>query len=160
MPDDDPYLDDLTPLHPANAVVAILLTPDLQYILQLRDRKRGIFFPGHWGCFGGAVEPEDATPEATLARELHEELNVDLSAAVVSYFTNYTFDLSFCGIGQLYRTYYEVRLRGSAIQNLKLGEGSAFRSFGLRDLLSRQDVVPYDTFALWLHGSRKRLRPA
>ncbi len=160
MQDDDPYLDDRTPLHPANAVVAILLTPDLRYILQQRDRKRGIFFPGHWGCFGGAVEPEDATPETTLARELHEELNVDLSAARVSYFTNYTFDLSFCGVGQIYRMYYEVRLGETAIENLKLGEGSAFQSFSFRDVIARPDLVPYDTFALWMHGSRSRLGPA
>lgn len=161
MPDaDDPYLDDQTPLHPGNAVGAILLTPDSRYVLQLRDRKCGIFFPGLWGCFGGGVEPDDANVEAALARELWEELALDLSGTPVSYFTDLTFDMSFCGVGTLYRRYYEVRLRESDIKTLRIGEGSAFGAFSLRDALARPDIVPYDAFILWMHGNRGRLGPA
>lgn len=159
MPGADPYLDDRTPLHPGNAVAAILLTPDLRYVLQLRDRKSGIFFPGRWGCFGGGVDAEDANDEMTLMRELREELGIDVAGASVSYFSNSTFDMSFCAVGVVYRRYYEVRLTEAQLATLKLGEGTAFRSFTFRDLLARPDVVPYDAFALWLHGNRARLGP-
>lgn len=160
MPEENPLLDDRTPLRPGNAVAAILLTPDFQYLLQLRDRKGGIFFPGLWGCFGGGVDAEDAGVESALARELREELGIELAGASVSYFTNSTFDMSFCGVGVIYRRYYEVQLKDTHLRNLRLGEGSGFRLFSLRDLLSRPDIVPYDAFALWLHCNRARLGPA
>jgi hypothetical protein len=42
-------------LRPSDAVAALLVHEDGRYIMQLRDQKEGIFYPGHWGCFGGAV---------------------------------------------------------------------------------------------------------
>ena len=69
----NPYIDDRTILHPADAAAAILIAPDERYVLQQRDDKNGIFFPGHWGCFGGAVDATDSNAEACLIRELEEE---------------------------------------------------------------------------------------
>jgi 8-oxo-dGTP diphosphatase len=43
------------------------------YLLQLRDFKPSIIYPGHWGAFGGAVE-EGESPEAAMSRELIEEI--------------------------------------------------------------------------------------
>ena len=43
------------------------------YLLQLRDFKSSIIYPGHWGAFGGAVE-EGESPEAAMSRELIEEI--------------------------------------------------------------------------------------
>lgn len=42
--------------------------------MQLRDNIPGIVYPGHWGFFGGHLEPEE-TPEVGLLRELHEEIS-------------------------------------------------------------------------------------
>ena len=42
-------------------------------LMQLRDEKEGIVFPGQWGFFSGAVEP-DESPLQCAHRELHEEL--------------------------------------------------------------------------------------
>lgn len=42
---DNSYLDDDAILHPADAAAAILIAPGERYVLQLRDDKRGIFFP-------------------------------------------------------------------------------------------------------------------
>ena len=43
------------------------------YLLQLRDFKSSIIYPGHWGAFGGAIE-EDESPRSALGRELIEEI--------------------------------------------------------------------------------------
>jgi 8-oxo-dGTP diphosphatase len=43
------------------------------YLLQLRDFKPSIIYPGHWGAFGGAIE-EGESPETAIYRELKEEI--------------------------------------------------------------------------------------
>jgi 8-oxo-dGTP pyrophosphatase MutT (NUDIX family) len=153
----DPFLDDDTPLHPGNAAAAILLAPGGQYLLQLRDRKRGIFFPGLWGCFGGATEDDDASVAAALRRELHEELGVDIATEAIRYFTNYTFDMTFCGAGIIFRTFFEIALTPAQFSALQLGEGSAVRTFSVPEVLGGLRLVPYDAFALWMHINRSRL---
>lgn len=47
------------------------------YLLQLRDDKEGIWFPGMWGTFGGSLDPGELPAEAML-RELKEELALEL----------------------------------------------------------------------------------
>lgn len=155
----DPYFDDDTPLRPASAAGAILVASEGLYLLQLRDRKPGIFFPGHWGCFGGAIEAEDGSAVSGLRRELREELGLDLTEQALSYFTNYTFDLSFCGGAVIYRTFYEARLTAAQVAGMRLAEGSAFRLFTARDVFSGLSLTPYDAFALWMHVNRLRLCP-
>ena len=44
-------------------------------LLQLRDSNAEIFFPNHWGLFGGEVESGEGAVDA-LERELHEELGL------------------------------------------------------------------------------------
>ena len=154
---DDPYLDDESSLRPGDAAAAILVASGSRYVLQLRDAKRGIFFPGCWGCFGGGVDPGDPGVEGTLLRELREELTLDVTVAQVSFFTNYTFDMSFCGGGIIFRTFYEVRLDDMQLAALRLGEGSEFRAVTAREALGSLRLVPYDAFALWMHANRHRL---
>ncbi|MBE9066762.1 NUDIX domain-containing protein [Leptolyngbya cf. ectocarpi LEGE 11479] len=44
-----------------------------QFLMQLRDDLPNIIFPGHWGFFGGHLEPgEDA--DTGVRRELFEEI--------------------------------------------------------------------------------------
>jgi 8-oxo-dGTP pyrophosphatase MutT (NUDIX family) len=156
----DPYLDDAMPLRPGDAAAAILVAPGPRYVLQLRDPKYGIFFPGKWGCFGGEVEKGDANAVEGLRRELREELNLDLPVDAVSYFTNYTFDMTFCGAGVLYRRYFEAKLDESQLARLRLSEGTAFHAFAPRAALALDNLVPYDAFALWMHANAHRLRSA
>jgi 8-oxo-dGTP diphosphatase len=47
-----------------------------QYLMQLRDNIPGIVYPGHWGFFGGHLEPGEA-PEQALRRELVEEIEYE-----------------------------------------------------------------------------------
>lgn len=155
----DPYLDDNKILHPDNAAAAIIMTSDGRYLLQLRDNKVGIFFPGCWGCFGGAIDPTDADTQSCILRELEEELGLALSSDDIFYFSNFTFDLSFCDVGVIYRTFYEVRLSPEQFAGLRLGEGSAFRAVAPQEAFSLLRLVPYDAFVLWLHFNQRRLTP-
>jgi 8-oxo-dGTP diphosphatase len=55
-------------------VVVVLLHKKFNlYLLQLRDFKTSIIYPGHWGAFGGALE-EGESPEVAVHRELIEEI--------------------------------------------------------------------------------------
>jgi 8-oxo-dGTP pyrophosphatase MutT (NUDIX family) len=131
-----------------DAVVAIIVLDDGRYLMQLRDDKPGIFYPNHWGLFGGAVDCGEQ-PEAALRRELMEELQLETGA--LTYFTRMDFDFSRLNAGSVYRIYYELRLPAAKLSNLRLGEGRLMEALDLRQILLDKQVVPYDSFALWLH---------
>lgn len=146
-------------LRPGNAAVALIVVgDDERYLMQLRDQKPNIFYPGHWGLFGGAMD-EGESPEVTLRRELEEELQ--LRVEDVRYFTEFAFDFDFSGFGRFNRQFFEVRVPDSALAGLVLGEGTEMRVFTAQDLLGGGPrVVPFDAFAIWLHAARhKALQP-
>jgi 8-oxo-dGTP pyrophosphatase MutT (NUDIX family) len=148
-------------LRPADAAVALIAVGDAGYLVQLRDKKPNIFFPGHWGVFGGAVDAGE-TPEQALRRELREELGlIEFDAR---YFTRLVIDFGYggTGVGDVARHYFEVRIDPRAVDRLTLGEGRAMRVLSAQELLSSADVVPYDALAVWMHATRERItiRPA
>jgi 8-oxo-dGTP pyrophosphatase MutT (NUDIX family) len=153
------FLDDDRPLSPSDAAAAIIVGSGGRYLLQLRDDKPGIFYPGHWGCFGGAIETSDASVEDGLRRELAEEIGVDLGKGALRHFSTVAFGLEFAGLGVVRRSYYEARIDEVQAASLRLGEGSRFAFYAARDALGTLRVTPYDAFALWLHANRARLRP-
>lgn len=156
-PDPDYRLDCATPLKPGNAVGAIITVQE-QYLLQLRDNVRGIFFPGHWGCFGGGIEPGEK-PEEALRRELKEELDLAIDPVEAKEFTRFDFDLGFAGLRPIWRLIYEIRLVPARLAGLRVLEGAAMRLFPSDAILaSTVPITPYDSFALWLHINRQRLR--
>ena len=150
------FLGSRTTLRPAHAVAALLQLADGRYLMQLRDSKADIFYPDHWGCFGGAVDTGEA-PVAALVRELEEELQVVMMAADATRFTEFSFDFGFAGDGIRLRTYYAVTLPQAGLDGLVLGEGADFAAFEAESLLAMPRVVPYDAFALWMHHARGRI---
>lgn len=56
-----------------HVAIAILQAQPNQYLMQLRDPIPDIVHPGHWGMFGGHLDPGE-TPEACIWRELAEEI--------------------------------------------------------------------------------------
>lgn len=149
------FLTDSHPLRGDDAVAAIITVEDGRYLMQLRDDIPRIFYPGHWGCFGGAVGPGEDPVEA-LARELAEEL--EMPPASVDEFVRLDFDLRKLGQKQCYRTYYEIKVTEDEVSRFVLHEGAEMRLFA-PDALFDQRLTPYDLFALWLHVARRRLTP-
>jgi 8-oxo-dGTP pyrophosphatase MutT (NUDIX family) len=141
------------PLRPADAVAALLVHEDGRYIMQLRDAKPSIFYPGHWGCFGGAVEPGEDTAVA-MRRELEEEL--EFTAGELRRFSQFDFDFAALGHARVYRLYFETIVKDDAYRRFVLHEGAAVRAFDGAELLSQPRVTPYDAFAIWMHLYRRR----
>lgn len=142
---------------PSDAVAALLVLDDGRYVMQLRDDIPGIFFPGHWGCFGGAIDGGE-TPELTLQRELREELEFDVGTA--RRFTRFDFDFAPHGYASVARIYFEVLVSRAAFDGFVLHEGVEFRAIAGQDLLSALKVTPYDAFAVWMHMNRQSGLPA
>ena len=150
-----PAADDQWPtLTGSDAVAALIVLEDGRYVLQQRDDTPGIWYPGHWGCFGGAVDNGEEPVEA-LRRELYEELELQTSDA--TYFTRFDFDLSELGLGRYYRAYFVVRLTPHEEAGLVLHEGRAVAAFPGQTVLRDLRVTPYDGFALFLHHARGRI---
>ena len=147
------FLESAHPLFPEPAVAGLLVLGDGRYVMQLRDSKPEIFYPGHWGCFGGAISDGEAPLEA-LRRELDEELEFRLRDAVE--FTRFDFDFSNVGKSKTTRIFYEVRVSDAEFGMFVLHEGSAFEAIDGRDLLLHRRVTPYDAFAIWMHMNKKR----
>ena len=149
------YLEPHGPLKPANAAVGLIVDQAGRYLVQLRDTKPTIFFPDHWGCFGGALELGE-TDEHALAREIDEELGLDLRQCEVRHFTTFTFDFGFASGSLIHRAFFEVKANAESLANLTLREGRERRLFPGPELLAKQ-VVPYDRFAIWMHCYRNEL---
>jgi 8-oxo-dGTP pyrophosphatase MutT (NUDIX family) len=136
------------PLRPGDAVAALIVLEDGRYLMQLRDQKPGIFYPGHWGLFGGALDPGE-TVEQALIRELDEELGLRAKDAC------YVTDLNFaCGrFGRVIRYYFAVAISSADLRRLTVREGREMRAFFAAEILTLPRVVAYDSFAIWMHAS-------
>lgn len=137
-----------------DASAAIIVLEDGRYLLQLRDDIEPIWYPGHWGCFGGEVETGEDPVEA-LRREVREELALEMGSA--NFFTEFQFDLTGLKLGRYYRRYYVVPMAVSDLSRLCLGEGVAVEAFDSETMLGKLNISPYDAFALYLHARASRL---
>jgi 8-oxo-dGTP pyrophosphatase MutT (NUDIX family) len=152
---------DLTPSKPLraqDAVAAILHTGDGRYLLQHRDAKRSIFYPDHWGCFGGALEPGEDVLQG-LKRELHEELALESGICTFSHFGDMRFSVEPAGVKDINRFYYDVTIPAGIVAKLTLGEGAGMALVEGSKALHELRLVPYDAFHLWLHFYKHMLTP-
>lgn len=63
-------------------VVVVLPYVERKVLMQLRDDRAGVAFPGCWGFFGGSVD-DGETPADTARREVREELTYTPAALQV-----------------------------------------------------------------------------
>ena len=150
------FLTDNHPLRGEDAVAAIITVEDGRYLMQLRDDIPRIFYPGHWGCFGGAVGAGESGVQA-LQRELAEEL--EMPAAAATEFVKLDFDLSRLGQQRCYRAYYEIKVTAAEVSRFVLHEGADMRLLAPSEMFDMR-LTPYDSFALWLHIARDRFGSA
>jgi 8-oxo-dGTP pyrophosphatase MutT (NUDIX family) len=148
------FLESRVPLQAGHAVAALLVLQDGRYIMQLRDDIPGIWYPGHWGLFGGGID-EGEEEVAALRRELREELELELREARL--FATINYDLQPIGLDCYFRKYYEVPITNAEWNGLVLHEGRDVRALTGDQVLSLPKLSPYDAFALFLHHNRNRL---
>lgn len=149
------FLSADTKLTPRDSAAAIIINEKNEVLLQLRDDKPDIFFPNHWGCFGGAIDLGERL-EQTLAREVMEELNIAVTPECITRFI----DIGFTpkpGAKDIVRHYFVVRMNAEMLRTLQLGEGSDCRFFAASEALSLPNGTPYDKFALWIYFNQERL---
>lgn len=151
----DTFLNARTRLVPRNAVAAIILDEEERLLLQLRDDKEEIFFPNHWGCFGGAIEPDESAMDALL-RELHEELGIEFGKAAVETFITISFNMK-PGMENTDRHFFLVRTARAAAKHLRLTEGRSAEWLAYEEVMKLPNVTPYDKFGLWLYFNQPRL---
>ena len=150
------FVDDRSRLTFADAVAAILLDRQGRYLLQHRDDKDGIWFPDHWGFFGGAIETGEA-PRAALGRELAEELGLEVDPARATFFMRHAYDLGGIGLGLRWRHLFALALDDDEIATLRLAEGRAMGWHEGGEALAALRIVPYDGLPLFLHHTRGRV---
>jgi 8-oxo-dGTP pyrophosphatase MutT (NUDIX family) len=145
------------PLRLSDAVAAIIVIPGQGYLMQHRDPFPNIFYPGHWGLFGGASE--DGEDQITaLKRELREELGLSPDHIAPERFLNIRFQLEFDVGALVNRLYYTFEITPETVAELRLTEGAGMAVLDWRDALDpSRPVTPYDSFALWIHHNRDRL---
>lgn len=148
------FLEPSSNLSPEPAAVALIVDEFGRYLVQLRDESSKIFFPNHWGCFGGALEAGESF-EAALERELHEEIALDVKKFGVKEFTRFSFDFGFAGGNVIDRVFFEISITADTFNYLNLNEGKDLKLWDPTELLSEL-VVPYDRFAIWMHLYRNR----
>jgi 8-oxo-dGTP pyrophosphatase MutT (NUDIX family) len=152
----DPSDDSRVWLTGSDAVAAIIQVEDGRYLMQHRDSAPEIWYPDHWGCFGGAVHTGE-DPQDALQREVYEELEFKLRKA--TYFTRFDFDLTGLHMSHYYRIYYVVEMTLAELGAVVLHEGKDVQAFSGETLLNTLRVTPYDAFAMFLYHERKRLGP-
>ena len=100
-------------------VAVILPIRDNKILLQLRDDKKGIDYPGLWGFFGGSIESGE-TPLQGAKRELLEEISYSADELVFleqrKFFS--------CKNVISYAYYCELKI---PLESLVLVEGSDFK---------------------------------
>lgn len=99
-------------------VLAIIRRPDGAVLMQLRDEKPTIAWPGHWSILGGGLEAGESEREAVI-REVQEEAGFTLAdPALVTRVTDHH------GSGQKLAVY--AAEMPDPVQ-MTLGEGQALR---------------------------------
>ena len=107
-------------------VALAMLHRNDRWLMQLRDDLETIIYPGHWGLFGGHLDPGESAAEA-LMRELQEEIGWAPQAAPPLWFR----DSSGSRIAHVFRGSLEVPLTQLVLlegQDLKLASLDELRT--------------------------------
>ncbi len=145
-------------IKPENASCAIIKDKNNNFILQKRDNKKNIFFPNHWGLFGGAKNRNEKYIN-TIRREIYEEINIKITD--FKYFMNLKFDMKLLVNKEINRHCYIAEVKNLKRMNISLNEGRSYKIFTQKELIellsNKNLIVPYDNLVLWFYLNKKRL---
>ncbi len=110
------------------AVKVFLINSKKEILLQLRDNKPGIYYPGYWGLLGGAVENNESEL-AAAKREIKEEINLEIKNLI---FIGITKSL---GRNKNSDVYFFKSKINIPLNKIKLNEGQKVEFFKLKDIL-------------------------
>jgi 8-oxo-dGTP diphosphatase len=150
----DPQLLSAEPLLITDAAAAIICVEGDGYLMQLRDSRPDIWYPGRWSLFGGGVEAGE-DPVGALRRELREELELEFDTA--EFFARIDFDVGGAHLPRFYRSFHVISISRAVEARLVVHEGAGKKVFSGRDILLEPNVTPYDAFALFLYDQQARL---
>ena len=123
-------------------------------LLVLRSNNKKIFYPNHYGLFGGAKEKNE-TYLSAAKRELFEETNINILKKNIKYLADINF--SFPNSKLINRKIYTYQINN--INKFKkifiLGEGVRQRFFTYNQIKNLSNIVPYDKLAIDLFFARK-----
>ena len=108
------------------AVALAMLQCDGLWLLQLRDDIDTIIYPGHWGLFGGHLDPGE-TAEQAVMRELQEEINWAPQTTPPLWFSNNNGSR----VAHVFRGRLDV-----PVDQLQLLEGQDLKLASLEELIS------------------------
>lgn len=127
------------------SVGVLIYDEDKRLLLQKRDQKNSIYFPGLWGVFGGACEPGESSKDAAI-RETSEELTVNISEA--NLFMRMQIDCEELGTTPRERIFFSTFFSKYQIENISLQEGSGYKFFKVQELPPVSQIVPFDLAAV------------
>jgi 8-oxo-dGTP pyrophosphatase MutT (NUDIX family) len=123
--------------------------------MQLRDDRPDVHLGGHWGLFGGSVEPGESFAEALL-RELREELA--FVPRRYAWFTEIAFSYPDANVPPGHKAVFEIPLEAGDLGRMVQTEGAGRRLFDWGGLAAEPRVVPWDACAVMMHARRTSLR--
>ena len=118
-----------------------------KYLLQKRDNKKNIYFPGLWGVFGGNCKKKEKLI-GSLKRELKEELNLNF-INIRKIFTLKIKSKNF--EPERSNHYFLCKLPLNYNKNIILNEGSAYAFFNIKKV-NKLKIIPWDLAVLHYHN--------
>ena len=142
------------------SVAAIIKYKD-KYLFQKRDNKKGIFYPGFFGLFGGQPKKKEK-PIDCMKRELKEELSLNFQN--IRFFL--TTDLKSIEFKKktskiFKRHFFLCDLPVNFKKKINLKEGSSYKFINLKNI-NIFKFVPFDLAAVFFHlliNSKKKIVP-
>ena len=142
--------------NPQSASAIIFFYNDM-FLLQKRDMKNKIFYPGYWGLFGGGKNNNE-NYRSTIIREIKEEIDYDIDNMNLKYFLKLDLEFPMFKKSKFVKRYffsYKIKNINKFKKNLILKEGSNWGFFDKKKC-DKLQVTPYDKYALDMFNDLKK----
>ena len=133
--------------NPANGS-AVIAFYNKKVVLHLRSKKKNIFYPNHWGLFGGAKYSNELYKKAAI-REFNEETSIKLDERKLFFFIRLYFNFP-RKKKMICRKFYIYKIKdiNKFESKFKLCEGIKKKFFSNHQYQKLKKVTPYDKLAI------------